>query len=426
MFSRLSENEIEVLKSLAEKIEKISNDKKWQEKIALWKKINSLEKTRPLVMFPPECWDELISTETYLVKDPLFRYFEEQLRQNIYRYEFIHDDIVITNKLYVPYSTSITDWVKDRERPYSKIHGTSEKFHPCIMEISDLKKLKYPKLTIDFEKSNENYELSKKIFGDYLEVIMGEPLSSNTFNKVLGWGKSIIDVWCELRGLDRVFMDLIENPEFTKDALKFIMEGILGVLDEGIKNGIWALNNNGWMDGPCTPTGSNGLAYTDELPSNDFKNKIRLKDLWGYAMAQEFTSVSPDMLEEFVLPYQAKILSRFGLNSYGCCENGDNKWDVLKRKIPNLREVSVSAFSDLQVAIDNLQDDYVLSWKANPTEMLSVYSPENQRKKMTSVIEMSKDVHIVLGLREAWTVYGEPKRAISWVDETMKLAQKYE
>jgi hypothetical protein len=64
--------------------------------------------------------------------------------------------------------------------------------------------------------------------------------------------------------------------------------------------------------------------------------------MWGFCEAQTMSEVSPAMHEEFVLRYQLPVLERFGLNCYGCCEPLHLKLQMLKRRVPRLRRVSIS------------------------------------------------------------------------------------
>ena len=72
--------------------------------------------------------------------------------------------------------------------------------------------------------------------------------------------------------------------------------------------------------------GSGGFGFTDELPQPGFDGRVRLKDLWGSASTQIFVDVSPAMHEEFALQYEARVLNRFGLVTYGCCEPLCGSW----------------------------------------------------------------------------------------------------
>ena len=76
MHNRISKEEAAHLRTLALQVKEISLDPKWKEKKELGIKLNKMEKTRPLVIFPPECWHELVPEETLRVKDPVFRSLE--------------------------------------------------------------------------------------------------------------------------------------------------------------------------------------------------------------------------------------------------------------------------------------------------------------------------------------------------------------
>lgn len=427
MYGRVEKKDIEYLRRLAEQVSGISKNPKWAEKRLLWEKLNRMEKTRPLVIFPPECWHELIPDHTLMLKDPVLRSIEKELKMRIYRAEHFDDDVVLTDVLYVPYDTHVTDWTDDRVRPYDERPDHTGCFHPCINETRDLKKIKLPELTVDMEKSQENFRLVKEILGDILRVIEGEPFTAAAHQSVMGWGNSLIDIWCELRGLEQVMYDLYEEPEFTHEAMAILYEGRLRYLEKGIELGIWKLNNNEYMvNGTATACGSNGLACTDLLPAKDYKGKVRLKDLWGYCMAQEFTVVSPDMLEEFVLPYQQKLSALFGMNAYGCCEKMDMKYDVVEKYIPNLRQVSVSAFSDIAVGAEKIGGRHVISWKVNPTDVFHTYDNQRIRKMIAHGMEVSKGNPLIVELREAQTCCGHIEYGSSWVDICMELSKEYE
>ena len=426
MNGRLSNDEISVLKNLAKQVGEIAADPRWKEKKALWAATNSLNSIRPMVLCPPQgAWNELVPPQLNIVRDPFFKKYEKTFRQHIFRNQYMRDDRVIDNKVYIPYSVQITDWVEGRQRPYDDRTDHASGYIPVILETSDLKKMQLPELILDEKQSAENFAIAQELFGEYLDVIQGEPLYDFSFYDVLGHGTSLIDIWCELRGLDTVFYDLYDEPEFTKEAMQFLMEGTIKCLKQGEDLGIWTLNNNGFEMDSVSPCGTCGIAYSNELPAPDYNGKVRLKDLWGYSMAQEFHPVSAEMLEEFVLPYQAKIADMFAMNAYGCCECNDLKWDAILRHIPRLRSLSVSAASDLKTAADRLKDQYVICYKPNPSEMLISFDPDKIKREMSHAMEMAKDTHLVVILRTIETVMNEPHRLSTWIDTTMELANQY-
>ncbi len=424
--NRLTKEDIERLRNLAYEVKDLAKDPKWKKVEDDWTSLNDLKPNRPMVMIAPENWYELTPSST--IQDPFFADVEENLARRVYRSKHFRDDFVIDDILYVPYVTVMTDWVENRERPYDDRPDHSGTFNPCIIETSDFeKKMREPTLYVDREKSEENYKLCQEIFGDILTVIKGEPLHGATDNTVMGNGLSMIDVWVELRGLEQVMLDLYMEPEFTHEVMSFMCEYCLKYTKQCIDEGIWLLNNNGVtaLKWPNTAAGSNGLTYTTDLPAKDYDGKVRSKDLWLWLMAQEFTCVSPEMLAEFVLPYQGKIAKEFGLIGYGCCEVMDKKYDVILDAIPNIRQFSVNAFSSIDIAAEKLNGKYVMNWKVNPTNVFLTYDEARLENEIRHALEVTKGMPIIAELREITTMNGHVERGSWWIDKAMELVYKY-
>lgn len=426
MHERITQQEANTLRELAKQINEISQEDKWAEKIDLWKKLNSLRKTRPMILCPPQgAWEEIIPSSTLVTKDPVFRNIEYVMRQQIYKSKYMLDDEIITNDLYIPYEMIYTDWIDGRIRPFDERRDHSAAFNPVINEISDFKKMHFADFEINTEKSNENFSIAHELFDGILNVHHGEPYYGNRMNPVMGWGTSMIDIWMELRGMQNFLYDVYLEPELTKDAMELLTEGMIRMLKKGERLGIWHLNNNGYMVASNTVAGSNGLAYTDELPAADYSGSVRLRDLWNYAMAQECTTISSDMLEEFILPYQSKVCGMFAINSFGCCENNDTKWEAIKKWIPNLREVSVTQYCNFRTAVEHMEDKYVMCFKPKPAGQVIDYSPEKIRREMKELMEIGRDSHIIIRLCELETVCNQPERLTNWINITMELAEEY-
>lgn len=156
--------------------------------------------------------------------------------------------------------------------------------------------------------------------------------------------------------------DMVECPDNLHRLMAFLRDGTAARLDYLESNGLLAPNWDGAY------VGSGGFGWTHELPQADYADAVRTRDMWGFCESQETVGVSPAMFEEFIAPYQASLMERFGLNCYGCCEPLDKRWHVVK-KLPRVRRVSVSAWADLRVMADYLQDDYVFSYKPNPATL---------------------------------------------------------
>jgi len=415
------------LRELALTLNKIVERPLWAEKADLWRRMNSLERVRPLVLcaIPEEAWHELIPESELLIKDDLFLGYEWELKKRLYHWQHIKDDEVISDRLYVPISYNLTDWIDSRVRPYSRRADQAAKFTPSIVEFNDLKRLRFPELAVDSSLTESNYAQVSDVFGDILDVQLGEPFYAGTDSAVMGWGNSLIDILCELRGLEQLYEDLLLAPEFVKETMDLLMRGTFKYLDTLEKENLLRLNNNEFIFNSNTPLGSNGLGITDELPVEIFDpNHVTCEHLWGFFMAQEFSEVSADMLEEFVLPYQIPIAERFGLTCYGCCEGNDRKWDLIIDSFPNLRELSVSHAADLKIAVEKLGNRYVLSWKPNASRMIATFDEEYIRETMEEAFDITSDCHLVVSLRDTQTLFNEPERISKWTRIAVETAMK--
>ncbi|NWG12906.1 MAG: hypothetical protein HXY20_05145 [Acidobacteria bacterium] len=417
-----------MLRDLALRVSDIARHPSWGLKTALWKQKNSLRRVRPLILcsLPDQAWREIIPERSLRTQDPLLRKYEWELRKRIYRWEYLKDDEVITDRIYVPVRRQLTDWIEGRVRPYSEHADRAAAFCPSIIRHADLGKLRFPELTPDWSGSRADLEAVQGVFGDILRVELGEPYYAGTDSEVMGWGNSLVDILCELRGMENLYYDLGLERAFVHDAMEFVMQGTLQYLDAMERENLLRLNNNEFTLASNTPLGSNGLGLTDELPGNRSEPaRITTEHLWGYMQAQEFAGVSPEMLEETILPYQARIASRFGLNCYGCCESNDRKWDRIVRHIPKLRELSVSHASDLRIAAERLGGDYVFSWKPHPVEMITLFNEDRIRATLRKAFEITRDCHVIVCLRDTQTLQGEPERAARWTRIALEVSEEF-
>jgi len=414
------------LRGLGERVREIAREPVFAEKSELWRRKNSLQKTRPLVLcsLPEEVWPEIIPPETLRFSEPPWRDIEWTLLKHIYRWEHLKDDEVITDRIYVPLRYSFTDWVEGRQRPYAGDSRRAEAFHPVVLEYADWKKVRVPELSqADSAGTARDVEMVREAIGGLLTVVEGEPFSSGTDSPVKGWGLSGIDILCELRGLGNVLMDLVENPGFIDDAMAFLCDGLGRYLDAMEENRLLRPNNNAFVKFTNSPLGSNGLAITDELPSAEGRaDAVRCRDLWGYAMAQEFAGVSPEMHERYVLRHQRKLGERFGLFCYGCCEPNDRKWEAIFSTFPNLREVSVSHAADVEIAAQAIGGRAVFSWKPNSTT-LTFEGEDAIRAQLAKGMKRAKHCHLIVCLRDNLTLGGKPELASRWTRIAMELAQ---
>ena len=398
----LSEKDKNIIRDLAKRVAEIAARPEQEEKVNLWLKHNALEETRPLIFCDPEnAWYEIFPSDQLECESDIARIWEFQLLKEIYWAEKIKDDRVAEPTFYVYYVFNESDRGIDATL-FGGEKGGSFGWDSPLNDYRDLDKMRFRKINVDFVKTDRLYSLACEVFRDVLEVKL-----AGAWWFSLGMTSDLL----LLRGFERMLLDFYENPDGVHRLMAFLRDENLAKLVYLEENGLLSLNNRGDFIG----TGGYGWSY--ELPSAGFDGKkVRTMDMWGYSQSQETIGVSPDIFEEFVFTYELPILEHFGLNIYGCCEPLDNRWHIIKR-IPRLRKVTVSPWSDVNIMAENLGKDYIFCRKVNPS---FVSTPEIDEQSVREELrETFKATHknncrVQVLERDVMTLSWNPNNAIRW------------
>lgn len=395
---KIENKDKKILRDLAEKVYELSLRSVEKEKRNLWISHNSLQHTRPVIFCDPENgWNEIITDNQLECSSSLSRRWEMVLRKEIFWGESMLDDKVIEPNFDIGYTHSESDW--GVQTIMHGGHGGSYVWVPSIKEISDIDKIHFPSIEVDYKTTQKTYELATEIFGDFLKI---------RIRGVWWWSFGLTFTLALFRGLEQIMFDIVDNPKVVHRLMKILKDGSLAKLDFLEKNDLLSLNLDSYV-------GSGGFGYTNELPAKDFNGHVRAKDMWGFAESQETIGISPKMFEEFIFPYQLPILKRFGLNCYGCCEPLDPRWYVVKNT-PNLRRVSVSPFANLEKMAGFLQDKYVLSYKPNPSYIaVPLIDEDFIRKNLRKVFNITKDCIVEVIMKDNHTIGKNPNNVIRYV-----------
>ena len=218
---------------------------------------------------------------------------------------------------------------------------------------------------------------------------------------------------------EKMLADLLLKPELVHNTISRLTDAYISRLDQYESLNLLSLNNYNYR------VGSGGLAYTDEIPKNNYNPEwIKAIDMWGCAAAQIFSGVSPKMHEEFALQYEMKWLNRFGLTYYGCCEPLDNKIEML-RKIPNLRKISMSPWVNLERGAKNIGRDYVFSYKPTPSIFSDNYwNPQSIKDNLIKDLKKLKGCIVEIIMKDISTVNYKPERLWEWAKIAMEVVNK--
>jgi hypothetical protein len=407
-----------ILRDLARRVSEIADDQIMAERRQLWSEHNSLRSRRPMMLiFPEGSWVELIPQKDLQCESDWARAAEMRLRQMIYTYDHFKDDTVVENEWQASewWKQDFfrdTGWGIEIERRQGTEQRGAYAFKPVIRDHADLKKLHYPEVIYDETAHNQAVEAMHDLLGDILQVKKTgvKHISFHMMMICTGW-----------LGLENILYDLIDRPAFVHEVMNFLEAGYHKWLDQLEEMNLLSLNN----DNTYQATGGNG--YTTELPAPGFDpQRVRTIDMWGSSESQEFQVVSPKMHAEFALQYEKRLLARFGLNGYGCCEDLSKKLDEVFT-IPNIRRISISPFADVDVCAPRLKGDYIFSWKPHPAHLVGEFNQEQIRGYLRHTVELARQHGNVLEiiLKDTHTCEHHPERFDSWTKICREVIGEY-
>lgn len=334
------------LRELAKRQKEYASLPEMEEKEKNWFDLNMGRPAVPPVVVETWTFDQDMMPEGILrCTSPEARKMEYRLLKQIREYELIHDDKVVPREYPVDYRVEVNEFgipVEERHAVDAQGRSVGYEYHSPIQDLEeDFHLLKPASLKIDRERTEEEVQLAREVLGDILPVTLRgiPPIIA------MPWQAS------RLLGLEGMMLSMYDCPDAMHELMAYLTDNQNRIMEAYEKEGILTLNNRN------QETCMSSYGFTKELPlrvegsprqedSPEGDGKIRLKDIWIWAEAEETASISPEMFEEFFLPYMARACSRMGLIYYGCCEPMERNWPGLIQAIPNIRKVSVSPFSN--------------------------------------------------------------------------------
>ena len=404
--------DIEIIRGLAERYAEIAALPIMDERRDLWRRHNSLERTRPLVyMRWLAAWNEHPESQLQCT-DPFWQGHERVLRQGIVQ-GWVADDFVI--EPWIAQKASVI--LPENGRwgvPYNRIRpaepGGAWLYDPPVKKLEDIEMLAEPHHVIDEASTARNFERLSDAVSDILTVTLDRTCA------YWGFAGDISTDIAYIRGLEQLMWDMTDNPEWLHQLLAHMRDGILRAHEEAEAAGDLSLLSHINQAQP----------YCKELadPAPD-SGPVKRKDLWQFCAAQEFAQISPGMHDEFMFQYQMEFLKPFGLVAYGCCEDLTEKMDML-RQLPNLRRIAVVPVADVAKSAEQIGTDYVFSWRPNPADVMCCgFDREKIRRIIRQGMEDSKGCHVDITLKDVQTIGHEPWRLREWVKIVREITDEY-
>jgi hypothetical protein len=407
----LTQTDITILRPLAAQVAEIAALPVQAAKRRLWRQLNGLKPTRPMVMIDQVCWHEMNVDDELTLRctDPECRGYEETLRRILFQWRHFPVDMVVEPFIRVPKAITNTGFgVEVQETvavtdPGNDVvsHGYQQQFR----SVDDLHKLHVPHISHDAAETERRLSVAHELFDGLLEVrAAGLDPYLSIWDPITTW-----------MGMEKALYALIDQPDLMHGLAQRLRDGYLCLLDQ--------LEALGLLCEPQSLIHCTG-AYTDELPAPGYDPaRPRTRDIWMFGLAQMFSVVSPRMFKEFEVDYSSPILARFGLVYYGCCDPLDQKMTQV-RLLPNVRKVSMSPWVNQTRGAEAIGHDYVFSRKPNPAFLAhDSFDPQAVRADLLATRDVCEryDCALELILKDISTVRYEPQRLFEWATIAMQV-----
>jgi hypothetical protein len=408
----VSNKDMNVLRKLGEQYMSIATLPVHKEKIMLWKALNRNEMQRPMVVMDQLPWNELHVNEelTCLVEDEFFRDIELSLRKTIYMWKYFPVDMLIEPYITIPQAICCTGYELSPEVEFLSLSkGTtapSQHYKRVLNDYEDIEKIKDMKFSVDRRKSEYQMQQAKAVFDGIAPVEQSHGVQFH-----LG----VWDYLTSLMSVEDAYLEIMDRPEFIHACMERVTEAVISGIRQANE---LSVHNDKANTCHCS------YIYTDTLLPDCGQGKGPVsKNSWAFGLAQLFTSVSPKVTEEFELPYISRMAEFFGMIYYGCCERLDDRLDIVK-KIPNVRKVSCSPWSDRKRFAENIGNKLVMSNKPTPAFIAETsvdWDAVKRDLKWTVDLAKANNVNLEIILKDISTVRFEPSRLTRWADIAMEI-----
>lgn len=429
------------IQELVERVEEAVADPRYEPLKEMWTRHNRLEKQPkvPVNIFLhggyTNTWQELIPPDVFVSQEPFERAIELQLRQKLYRHEQIPDDDVLLPTVWVnvarlqvgaPESQALGDLaanINPAFRQDTDVHEAEDarlwglplrrkntdeaagayKVDPVVSSEADMERLHHPPYEVNAERTRIAVERATALVDGRLPVKVAT-------DEV---GASPSETVVSLMGIEAILYGVLDNPGFVHRMMDFVTDGYVGYHRQR--------EASGQID--AEESWKYRIHY--EVLSDD-EDPAKLGQSWTYISAQSLMGFSPAMFDEFLQPYHARLAEVTG-NQRGYfhgCEDLTQKLSII-RKMPNLRRVHISPWTDLESAVDQLGLDFVLETHGHPAEVVMVNTPEQMRASLERIVSIAGDSVTDINLSDIETVNGDPSVLTTWARIAQEVTSRH-
>ena len=229
-----------------------------------------------------------------------YTHLETQLKYKAYYYDNFKDNTVFTREAFIWFGV-ITElsmfgpeivYFPNRE-PWIKEY--------IVKDEEDLNRMSLPDFKTSglMPRAHEFYEVFSELTDGKLDIMFPR------------WNRGPFCIAAHLNGLENFLCNMLVEPEFAHKLMRYATDSIKH----------WSLERSKYLNEPIVP----GNLFNDEI---------------------ETPTMSPQMYEEFVLPYEIELSEFYGgIKYWHSCGNTTDVFELIA-KIPNLDIFHVSPWAD--------------------------------------------------------------------------------
>ena len=408
----LTNNECKVLRELAEKYAAAAALPAQQEKRRLWLKLNHLNMERPMLTIDQIPWNEMDVDGSLQckVQDPYWRNVEWDLRTALYKFRYMPADMALNPYICLPRPIHNSGWgIQPQTSRQIELElgssAPSREFVNQIQTMEDVERIQMPVLTLDKAQEERIIEQAKAVFEGIIDFRMtGLCMHLGIWDSIAMW-----------MGVENCYFALMDEPEMIHALMEKLTQGIIGMIEQMNRQELFDIHSNLCH---CSHT------FLRDMPKED--DHALSGNAWAFGLAQLFTAVSPQITDEFEVQYMKRIFPYFGAIYYGCCDRLDDRMHVIE-KLPKIRKLSCSPWSDREHFAEVMPDYCVMSNKPNPAYLASgELDEELVRSDIRRTIAAAKahNRNLELLLKDISTVNHNPACLWRWQEIAMEELQR--
>ena len=392
----LSKEEIARLRELGRRIQEVGSLPEQKMRREGWERFNTLWRERPRVLIDQIPWNEL-NVDGCLdnkVREPYWQGVETWMLRELYKWDHMRADMVVDPYVKLPLPIENSGWGIQPKITRLRMDQTSDVYSQAmenmIPEPEDIEKLHTPTLTLNEEKRDQIAETADEVFDGVAQWrFTGLIMHLGAWDNIAFW-----------MGVENCYLELMDRPEMMHALMEKMTQGYLGMIEQANRQHLFDTREHYCH---CSQT------YRPDDPAAPFGQS---RDAWAFGLAQLFTAVSPKITEEFECAYMKRIFPHFKHIYYGCCDRLDDRMEIVSR-LPNVRKISCSPWSEREAFAEKLPRHIIMSNKPSPALLATQDFDEEAVRadlRRTILCARKNGVQLEMILKDISTVRYRPER----------------